>query len=198
MARSEAHLSTHRMKSKMSLEHEKGRATLRALVCLMLFEVISAVPYGVALVIDPSGGLVGMPVAMLKGSPFHDFRIPGLILFVVLGLGALIVAIGLLRLPMWNWAVRLNPYKHRHWVWAATVLYGLALIIWIAVEVTMIGLDSWLQPFHFCIGLAVLLLSLAPATRKQLNAQAQSNGTNLEQLGPVDGIRSAIDDDRRR
>lgn len=152
----------------MAIETKKP-ATLWIAFGLACFEVLSAVPYGLALSIDPTGGLVNMPVKMLAGSPFRDFRIPGLILLAVLGLGALVLATALYRLPAWSWAAQLNPCKSRHWVWAATIVYGLAVMTWIATEVTMIGFDSWLQPFHFGIGLAFAILALAPPMRRYLS-----------------------------
>jgi hypothetical protein len=42
-------------------------------------------------------------------------------------------------------------------------------MIWIATEVIMIGFDSWLQPFHFCIGLAFAALPLSPSMRGHLS-----------------------------
>lgn len=135
---------------------------------LACFEVLSAVPYGLALSLDPTGGVVNMPVKMLAGSPFPDFRIPGLILLTVLGLGAIVLATALVRLPAWSWATLLNPCKSRHWVWTATIAYGFALMIWIGTEVIMIGFDSWLQPFHFIVGLAFVGLSLTAPMRRYL------------------------------
>ncbi len=148
---------------------KKRPLTFWILFCLACFEVLSAVPYGLALAIDPTGGLVNMPTDMLVGSPFRNFRIPGLVLLVVLGLGALLLATALHREPAWSLASKLNPFKNRHWVWSATIAYGFALMIWIATEVIMIGFDSWLQPFHFCIGLAFAILPLAPSMRAHLS-----------------------------
>ncbi|HMA93062.1 MAG TPA: hypothetical protein VKP30_10270, partial [Polyangiaceae bacterium] len=82
-----------------------------------------------------------------------------------LGFGALSLAVALHRGPAWLWATVLNPCKTHHWVWAATIGYGFALMIWIVTEVIVIGLDSWLQPFHFAIGLTFALLPLAPSAR---------------------------------
>jgi hypothetical protein len=112
-----------------------------------------------------------MPVSMLERSPFRDFRIPGLILCVVLGLGAFFVAAGLFSLPAWRWAERLNPFKSKHWSWMAAVTFGVALIIWIAVQVAMIGGGSWLQVLYFGVGLLILLTSLTPSVRLHLGAR---------------------------
>jgi hypothetical protein len=153
----------------MGLRKRRG-VTFWILFCLACFEVLSALPYGFALAIDPTGDLVSMPTEMLVGSPFNDFRIPGLILLLVLGLGALLLAYALHRAPAWTLASTLNPFKSRHWVWLATIAYGSALMIWIATEVIMIGFDSWLQPFHFGIGLAFAVLPLTPSMREHFRA----------------------------
>jgi hypothetical protein len=42
------------------------------------------------------------------------------------------------------------------------------------VEVWMIRLGTWLQPFYFGVGLAILVLSLLPSIRTSLGGQ----GTN--------------------
>jgi len=151
----------------------KRPAALWVLLCLLMFQGISATPPGLLLIIDPMGGLLRMPLSMLHGSPFPDFLIPGLILCFVLGLGALLVAAGLFCLPVWSCAERLNPFKGTHWSWTAAVTFGLALMIWITVQVAMIGGGSWLQLLYFGLGLAILVLSLAPSVRRQLASPSQ-------------------------
>lgn len=143
------------------------------LLCVLVFQGISATPPGLLLMLDPTGGLMKMPLSMLHGSPFHDFLVPGLILCVVLGLGALLVAAGLFFLPVWSWTERLNPLKGMHWSWMAAVTFGVALMIWITVQVAMIGGGSWLQLLYFGVGLAILVLSLVPSVRSHLVAPSQ-------------------------
>ena len=43
-------------------------------------------------------------------------------------------------------------------------------MIWITVQVLMIGLDTVLQPVYFGVGLAILLVTLVPAGREYLGA----------------------------
>lgn len=138
------------------------------LLFLLFFQGISATPSGAMLVIDPSGERMQMPVTWLEGTPFSNYLIPGLLLSIVLGLGAFFVLICLLILPEWSWAQRLNPFKEQHWTWAASAAFGLALMTWITVQVLMIGLSVWLQPFYFAVGLAILLLTLSPSMRNYL------------------------------
>ena len=51
---------------------------------------ISAVPARIAMIIDPSGSIVGMPKEILIQSPFSDFLIPGIFLLMINGTGSLL------------------------------------------------------------------------------------------------------------
>jgi len=60
------------------------------LMGLLAFLGVGAM-FGVgALIISPSGELLGMPLSMIKDSPFSNFLIPAIFLFVVLGLAHLL------------------------------------------------------------------------------------------------------------
>jgi hypothetical protein len=48
--------------------------------------VIAAIG-GLLLTIEPGGSLLGTDVAALGGSPFHTWRVPGVLLFVLVGGG---------------------------------------------------------------------------------------------------------------
>jgi hypothetical protein len=58
-------------------------------------QAIGAMAGGGALTAAPSGGLMKMPVSYLSGSPFPDYLAPGIVLFVVLGLGPPLTAVAL-------------------------------------------------------------------------------------------------------
>lgn len=113
---------------------------------------LSAVPSGIMLMAFPDGSPFGkplMPLSMLKGSPFSSFFLPGLILFGVIGLGHLVAAA--------------MTFRRRRLCAPAGAVMGLGLMIWIFVQVSMIGGGHWLQYLYFALGtaevtLAVLLL----------------------------------------
>lgn len=138
------------------------------LMFLLVFQGVSATPSGLLLVLDPTGGLMHMPLEMLKSSPFPNFLIPGLILSIVLGLGAFGVLACVLTLPDWSWLQRLNPFQDQHWAWAASAAFGLALMVWIIVQVLMIGLGAFIQVLYLAVGLAILALTLMPSVRGSL------------------------------
>jgi hypothetical protein len=108
---------------------------------------IGAVVCGALLIIAPDGRYLQMPLDMLKTSPFETFLIPGLILFFVNGVGNVVSAILCFRTH------RLGGFTG--------LFFGFGLIIWLFVQVNMIGGGSWLQYLYFVLGILVLLLGIA-------------------------------------
>jgi hypothetical protein len=121
---------------------------LRIAEAVILFYVgLGALVYGLLMVISPDGKLVAMPLAMLKGSPFGSYLFPGMILLSVNGLGSILAGILCVR---------------RHaWAGWAGMVFGIGLIIWIFVQVSMIGGGEFIQYLYFGFGLAELLLGIA-------------------------------------
>jgi hypothetical protein len=114
---------------------------------LQVFIGVGAVASGALLVIAPDGRAMQMPLDMLSGSPFGSFLIPGLILFLVHGVGNIVSAILCFRMR------RIAAFSG--------MLFGFALIIWIYVQVTMIGGGHWLQYLYFVFGLVLVILGVA-------------------------------------
>nr|WP_232844787.1 hypothetical protein [Enterococcus innesii] len=79
----------------------------------------------------------GLEAAMLQGTPFTTFLIPGLFLFVILGLGNLIVAI-----LLW----------HNKGYYGAMLL-GMSLVVWIIVQVILLRGWNVLHLIFFLLGL---------------------------------------------
>ncbi|HOW32438.1 MAG TPA: hypothetical protein PLP88_12815 [Bacteroidales bacterium] len=123
---------------------------------IQIFVAAGALPAGYAMMADPSGEGLGMTTEMLTHSPFGSFLIPGIFLFTVNGLLQLIA--GILTL------------KRRNYMWLPGIGLGIALLIWIIVQVLSIGLNSVLQPVYFGIGLIEIALSLL--YRKVVNRSA--------------------------
>ena len=119
-----------------------------AAIALELFLSIGALLGGGALMLAPRGGIIPLPVSALNGSPFDSYFVPGLILFSVLGLGPLgAAALVWLRHP-------LAPL-------AASVV-GVALLIWLAVEIGIVGYTNNppLQPIYSILGAAIVAVGL--------------------------------------
>jgi len=117
------------------------RAVRMTLLLLNLLVGLTAVAGGLALLI----GVVQMPVAWLYGTAFSSYQVPGLILALVVGGSALIAATAVL--------------VESEWDAFASLIAGVILVGWIVCEVVIIGLNSWLQPFYFVLGLLILGLA---------------------------------------
>ncbi|MDZ7626683.1 MAG: hypothetical protein U5J96_19820 [Ignavibacteriaceae bacterium] len=123
------------------------------LLILITLQGVSGLFGGVLLIIDPSGELLNLPINLLKKTPFQNYLIPGLILFNILGIIPLIILNGL--------------WKNKYWAWYGSLIVGIALIIWIFVEVLMIGYQSEppLQFIYGLVGLLILIFTLLPSVK---------------------------------
>ena len=109
---------------------------------------IGALGGGLILILAPRGEILPLPLSALAGSPFDTYFVPGLILFGVIGLGPLVAArLAWLRHP-------LAP--------TAAFIVGAGLLIWVAVEIAIIGYSNEppLQAIYGILGVAILLVAM--------------------------------------
>ncbi len=124
---------------------ELTKAGLTTIVLLVLLG-IGALAGGIALASRPDGSVMQFDVALLAGSPFSDYFLPGLILGGLFGVGLLVVAVMGIRHS------RLAPF--------IAFAIGCAQMIWIVVELAIIRELSFLHPTFFAVGLAMALASV--------------------------------------
>jgi len=116
--------------------------TVRTLsILLLLFNGIGACYGGWHLITDPTGGTLQMPLYWIQNSPFKDYFIPGIILFLFNGLLSLIIS----ALTIMKWR-----YYTKHIFMQGCVLTG-----WIVIQITMLQMVYFL---HFIMGGTGLLL----------------------------------------
>ncbi len=139
-----------------------GPAVLTILVAL---QAISGLVGGAALVADPSGGLIGMPLSVLRRGPFADFLLPGVILLAVLGAFPAIIAAALWRRPRWAALRGLERAFGEHWSWVGAGVVGAGLLMWLAVELWLVGPSPPLV-MYAVLGLAILAVAVMPGTRR--------------------------------
>jgi hypothetical protein len=109
---------------------------------LLLFVGVNAVIGGYLLMIDPSGGRLQLPSHWIINSPFEDYFIPGIILFVTNGLLSLAVAIATL-------------FKSIHYP-KLLIIQGSVIVGWIVIQMIMLHLIYWLQFIIVGIGLLII------------------------------------------
>lgn len=157
--------------SSKKVAQVQSRPWVLWLVVLMLVITgIGALPNGWGLITDPSGASLGMSTEWLSAPIFPNFFVPGLFLFSVIGLGSLLVALLIIWRPDWRWAQALNPVRAQHWVWTAAMGIGLALMVWITVQMLSVKFFSWLQPTFFLTGAATMIIMALPAVRRYFKA----------------------------
>lgn len=66
-------------------------------IVIVGFTAIGAIYGGLSMVFMPSGGLLSLSTGLLDGSPFVDYLVPGIFLFVFVGLFHLAALIYLLK-----------------------------------------------------------------------------------------------------
>ena len=142
--------------------------TARNIHLLLLgFLALSAVGGGAALIISPSGKLLGgLPLSILKNSPFTDFLIPGIILFVVLGLFPALLLFALHNKTSSALAEHFNFFKDMHWAWSFSIYVAFALIIWIQVETIYVQGVGWLQTFYMLYSIPLIFVALLPQVKQ--------------------------------
>jgi hypothetical protein len=123
-------------------------STARVAIALEVFLAIGALGGGTLLVLGPRGEILPLPVLALAGSPFADYSVPGAILFIVIGLGPLAAAV-------------LTWRRHRLAPLLACATGG-ALIIWLAVEIAIVGYTNKppLQAFYLVLGVVIVLVGI--------------------------------------
>ena len=101
-------------------------------VILLLLNGIGALYGGFMLIADPSGSILQMPLSYLEHSPFVDYLIPGIVLFIVNGIFSF-VAIAALFLKTQRYSL-------------FVMFQGILLSGWIVVQ--MILLKMFYPPLH--------------------------------------------------
>jgi len=128
---------------------------------------IGALFGGLTMILAPDGSLLGMPVSMLHSSPFQDFLIPGLILFVVLGLFPAFLAGALFLKMRWRTGQRLNLFGDMHWAWSFSIYSAIALVIWIQVEMIMLHDVHWLHTLYMGLAMVLVVVAILPDVRNE-------------------------------
>src|SRR4051794_33900293 len=114
-------------------------------VCIVLLTIVSlnALVAGYRFIADPSGKGVGISTGYLKpSSPFKNFLVPGIVLFVVNGIFSSIIAVATIKRQA-NYANLIS-------------LQGSLLVGWIAVQLMMV---TSFHPLHGVILLIGIVLS---------------------------------------
>ena len=115
------------------------------LIALLSFVGVTAALSGILMMINPDGTVLHLPSNLLKGSPFKDYFIPGILLAFMVG--------GVNLLALW----RLFQGHRNQYNWA--IAAGGITIAWIGTQVMMIHVVNWLHVLYFAFGVLSILLA---------------------------------------
>jgi hypothetical protein len=134
-------------------------------VCL-LFLGINGLIGGYLMLSDPNGAPMGMSISVLERTPFQNFFIPGLWLLVVWGCGSLVILAGLWLRPKFSVLELVLFWTHEHWAWGLSVLLGLALLVWLTVQVFTLPAMAPIQYILYGLALFLIAIPLLPNMRR--------------------------------
>ena len=135
-----------------------------ALVVLLLLLGLGAAISATALIVAPDGHLIQLPLSLLANAPFTNFLVPGILLFLFIGVYPLVVAFSIWRQPSWNFPNKINPFRSYHWSWSASLAAGLILLVWIIVQIQWVPI-GFLHVLYLVWAMAILVIGLLPSIR---------------------------------
>lgn len=115
------------------------------LFILVSFIAVTSLLSGIVMISNPDGSILNLSPGLLNGTPFKDFKIPGILLAVIVGgINLLAVFFNLKRQSnRYNWALA-----------GGLVIYG-----WIIIQMILIGAFHWLHILYLIIGVLIILIS---------------------------------------
>jgi len=136
------------------------------LLVLLIFLSLGGIYGGLSLIIDSTGNQFHLNIEEYFYYPFKSFLTPGIIVFIVFGILPLLLIIPMIKKPDTPWANTFNIYHRRHWSWTYTLFLGIFLVVWINVQIWMIGYHSSIQILQSFYGLSIILFCLMPEQMK--------------------------------
>jgi len=137
------------------------------LITLIVLLGVGAFCGGGAMILDPSGISLKIPLSLLEYSPFTDFLIPGIILFCLFGLIPLLLIRPLLKNSYSRFFEGLNVLSDMHWAWTFVIYISFGLIIWIQLQMEILREVHWVHTLYTFWAISILALALLPGIRSR-------------------------------
>ncbi len=137
---------------------------------LILFISAGAIYGGGSLILSPDGSLLKMEQAWHEMLPFPDYLIPGIILFLFLGIFPLTALVGLFDRKNNRFLNAFNIFNDKYWGWTYTLYSGIISVIWIVVQQLLTGYFI-LQPIIAGTGILIVIFCLTPRVQKYFTIQ---------------------------
>jgi hypothetical protein len=116
------------------------------LIILSSIVGVLATIIGFMMMAVPDGNMINVNVSILKTTSFKDFRLPGVILFLTVGLSNLLAVFYLF----------VNHKSKFNW----SIIGGVLLIIWIVTQFILIETSRWIDVIAITIGALIVFVSM--------------------------------------
>lgn len=116
------------------------------LFILISFIAVSTLLTGVLLMSVPDGSLLRLPLSILNDTPFKDFRLPGFLLFILIG-GINIIAV------YYN---MISHSKRYNWAIAGSII----VVLWSLTQYSLLETSFIIDMFYLFLGISIILISM--------------------------------------
>jgi len=116
------------------------------LFILISFIAVSTLLIGIILMSVPDGSILQFPMTILKDSPFKDFRLPGFLLFILVG-GVNIIAV------YYN---MISDARRYNWAIAGSVI----VILWSLTQYFLLETSFVIDMFYLFLSISIILISM--------------------------------------
>ena len=116
------------------------------LIILSSIVAVLATIIGFMMMAVPDGSMINQNVAILKSTSFQDFKLPGIILFLTVGLCNLLAVFYLF----------VNHKSKFNW----SIIGGMLLITWIIAQFMLIDTSRWVDVIALTIGALIVFISM--------------------------------------
>jgi hypothetical protein len=131
------------------------------LFVLLAVLAINGLAGGVLMILKPDGSLLGMEEGFLSGSPFRNYLMPGVLLFLFNGVLPALALCGLLARIRGGWIQKINIFPGKGWGWTLALYSGITTQIWIIVQQFFTSFFV-LQPIISAFGIFIVITTLMP------------------------------------
>src|ERR1700761_3790747 len=119
----------HRRRNIRADVPRQPRTLRRGLVAIELFTGVTGLAGGVLLAIGPDGSLLRADRSVLAGTPFSDWRLPGVLLATLVGGGFVLTG-------WWTW-------RNHRYARELSLFGGTGLIAFETAELAWVGFSPW-------------------------------------------------------